>query len=85
MSHPTVALMLLSPVLSKRAIVLLHGLDLWVLVSIFFLFHCGLSTSYVFIFINIIIIIFKTHCDYMHATWILAALVPLDETHYEQD
>lgn len=29
-----------SPVLSKRPIILLHGLDLWVLVSIFFLFHC---------------------------------------------
>lgn len=30
----------LSPVLSKCPIILLHGLDLWVLVSVFFFFHC---------------------------------------------
>lgn len=31
----------LSPVLSKGPIILLHGLDLRVLVSIFLFFHCG--------------------------------------------
>lgn len=40
----------LSPVLSKRPIVLLHGLDFWVLVSIFFLFHCRLHKGCCFFF-----------------------------------
>lgn len=30
----------LSPVLSKSPVILLHGLDLGVLVRVFFLFHC---------------------------------------------
>lgn len=37
-----------SPVLSKRPIILLHGLDLWVLVSIFFLFHCRSHKGFFF-------------------------------------
>lgn len=35
-----------SPVLSKCPIILLHGLDLRVLMGIFFLFHCRLHVGY---------------------------------------
>lgn len=37
-----------SPVLPERSVVLLHGLDLWVLMRVFFLFDCG-SHTYVHI------------------------------------
>ena len=72
-----------SPVLSKRPIVLLHGLDLGVLVSVLFLFDCRIHT------------LFSLKSPSMHAdqalkyrdniTWIFATLVPLDEAHDEKD
>lgn len=43
----------LSPVLPKGSIILLHGLDLRVLVSIFFLFHCGCHTIFSFTYLPI--------------------------------
>lgn len=39
-NHASLTEQRLSPVLSKCPIILLHRLDLWVLVSVFFFFHC---------------------------------------------
>lgn len=46
MNHMVLTERHLSPVLSKCPVILLHGLDLGVLVSVFFLFHCGLHTLF---------------------------------------
>lgn len=71
----------LSPVLAKRSVILLHGLDLRVLVSIFFLFHWRFHTR--FSFIAAPHNEFSTHQTFI-CTWIFAAFVPLDEAHDEK-